>query len=981
MEIIYTEFGSIWIISWPDKRDLFLKLLIWNNSKFPYEKLTFFLGKLYQKFFLFYNLVTHGILDTKFGSLWTTPWPDQKDLFLKFVICENRKFPYAKLTFFLGKLYQKFFLFYSLVTHGILYSEFGSIWITSWPDKRDLFLKFLIWNNSKFPYEKLTFFLGKLYQKFFLFYNLVTHGILDTKFGSLWTTPWPDQKDLFLKFVICENRKFPYAKLTFFLGKLYQKFFLFYSLVTHGILYSEFGSIWITSWPDKRDLFLKFLIWNNSKFPYEKLTFFLGKLYQKFFLIYSLVTHGILYSEFGSIWITSWPDKRDLFLKFLIWNNSKFPYEKLTFFLGKLYQKFFLFYSLVTHGILYSEFGSIWITSWPDKRDLFLKFLIWNNSKFPYEKLTFFLGKLYQKFFLIYSLVTHGILYSEFGSIWITSWPDKRDLFLKFLIWNNSKFPYEKLTFFLGKLYQKFFLFYNLVTHGILDTKFGSLWTTPWPDQKDLFLKFVICENRKFPYAKLTFFLGKLYQKFFLFYSLVTHGILYSEFGSIWITSWPDKRDLFLKFLIWNNSKFPYEKLTFFLGKLYQKFFLFYNLVTHGILDTKFGSLWTTPWPDQKDLFLKFVICENRKFPYAKLTFFLGKLYQKFFLFYSLVTHGILYSEFGSIWITSWPDKRDLFLKFLIWNNSKFPYEKLTFFLGKLYQKFFLIYSLVTHGILYSAFGSIWITSWPDKRDLFLKLLNWNNSNFPYEKLTFFLGKLYQKLFLFYNPVTHVILDTKFGSIWITSWPDKRDLFLKLLIWNNSKFPYEKLTFFLGKLYQKFFLFYNLVTHGILDTKFGSLWTTPWPDQKDLFLKFVICEIRKFPYANLTFFLGKLYQKFFLFYSLVTHGILYSEFGSIWITSWPDKRDLFLKLLNWNNSKFPYENLTLFLGKLHQKLFLFYNPVTHGILDTKFGSIWITSWPDKRDLFLNLLIWNNFTFPYEKLTFFLGKLYQKFVLI
>ena len=115
-------------------------------------------------------------------------------------------------------------------------------------------------------------------------------------------------------------------------------------------------------------------------------------------------------------------------------------------------------------------------------------------------------------------------------------------------------------------LYQKFFLFYNLVTHGILDTEFGSIWTTPWPDEKDLFLKFVICEIRKFPYEKLTFFLGELYQKLFLFYNLVTHGILDSEFGSIWTTPWPDEKDLFLKFVICEIRKFPYEKLTFFLG-------------------------------------------------------------------------------------------------------------------------------------------------------------------------------------------------------------------------------------------------------------------------------------------------------------------------------------------------------------------------------------------------------------------------------
>ena len=54
----------------------------------------------------------------------------------------------------------------------------------------------------------------------------------------------------------------------------------------------------------------------------------------------------------------------------------------------------------------------------------------------------------------------------------------------------------------------------------------------------------------------------------------------------------PTKKTYFKNYnrkIIRNNSKFPYELLTFFLGKLYQKFFLFYNLVTHGILDTEFG--------------------------------------------------------------------------------------------------------------------------------------------------------------------------------------------------------------------------------------------------------------------------------------------------------------------------------------------------------------------------------------------------------
>ena len=149
-----------------------------------------FPGTLGGPFFLHYNLDFTGSLWYQFGSLWTTPWPDEKDLFLKFVIREIRNFPYEKLTFFLGKLYQKNFSLYTSGTHGILHTEFGLIWTTPLPDEKDLFLKFVIREIRKFPYEKLTFFLGKLYQKLFSFYTLGTHGILHTEFGLIWTTPW-----------------------------------------------------------------------------------------------------------------------------------------------------------------------------------------------------------------------------------------------------------------------------------------------------------------------------------------------------------------------------------------------------------------------------------------------------------------------------------------------------------------------------------------------------------------------------------------------------------------------------------------------------------------------------------------------------------------------------------------------------------------------------------------------------------------------
>ena len=63
---------------------------------------------------------------------------------------------------------------------------------------------------------------------------------------------------------------------------------------------------------------------------------------------------------------------------------------------------------------------------------------------------------------------------------------------------NNRKFPYENPTFFLGKLCQKFLLLYTLITMVILDTKFGLIWTLSSPDEKELFFKFAIHKNSLF---------------------------------------------------------------------------------------------------------------------------------------------------------------------------------------------------------------------------------------------------------------------------------------------------------------------------------------------------------------------------------------------------------------------------------------------------------------------------------------------------
>ena len=176
------------------------------------------------------------ILHAKCGLIWTLPWPDQKDLFLKFFIREIRKFPNLRISR-ITEHYQNIFFFYTQPTQGILHFELGSIWTIStrqaiakipfflhsintgdtpyrvWLDL-EIFLnrgertvfeipysrnsKSFLWNTS----EILTILLAKLLQKFLLPYTLITLVILHAKFGLIWTLPWPDEKELFLKFII-----------------------------------------------------------------------------------------------------------------------------------------------------------------------------------------------------------------------------------------------------------------------------------------------------------------------------------------------------------------------------------------------------------------------------------------------------------------------------------------------------------------------------------------------------------------------------------------------------------------------------------------------------------------------------------------------------------------------------------------------------------------------------------------------------------
>ena len=67
-------------------------------------------------------------------------------------------------------------------------------------------------------------------------------------------------------------------------------------------------------------------------------------------------------------------------------------------------------------------------------------------------------------------------------------------------------------------------------------------------------------------------------------------------------------------------------------------------------------------------------------------------------------------------------------------------------------------------------------------------------------------------------------------------------------------------------------------------------------------LKFVIREIRKFPYEILTFFLHKLHQKILLFQTLGAQVILHTKCGLIWKSPWPDEQDLFFEVPYSRNS-------------------------------------------------------------------------------
>ena len=124
------------------------------------------------------------------------------------------------------------------------------------------------------------------------------------------------------------------------------------------------------------------------------------------------------------------------------------------------------------------------------------------------------------------------------------------------------------MNFFLEKLRGSFSSSQNLPTLGILHTKFGLIWTTSWPDKKDLFLKFLFRESQKVPHEILTFFLGKLPENLFVLHSNYPGDTLCRVWFDLdnTLTRW--KRPIFKipfsrnsKSSVWNTNFFPRQAI------------------------------------------------------------------------------------------------------------------------------------------------------------------------------------------------------------------------------------------------------------------------------------------------------------------------------------------------------------------------------------------------------------------------------------
>ena len=289
------------------------------------------------------------------------------------------------------------------------------------------------------------------------------------------------------------------------------------------------------------------------------------------------------------------------------------------------------------------------LTRW--KKPIF-KIPFSRNSKSSVWKPNFFPRQAKQKlfFFAVHSHYTGDTPYPVWFDLdnSLTRW---KKPFFKIHFSRNSKSSVRKPNFFPRQAKQK--IFFALHSHYTGDSPY-RVWfdldnsLTRW--KKPIF-KIPLSRNSKSSVWKL--FPRQAKQK--IFFALHSHYT-----GDTPYTVWFDLGNSFTRckrifFKILKNSQFA--KLAKFRMKTQlfprhplPKNCLLYTLITLVILSTKFGMIWTTPWPDEKQLFLKFSKIRNSKFRRKTQLFPRNAL--PFFLLYTPITLVILHTPFGLIWTT-----------------------------------------------------------------------------------------------------------------------------------------------------------------------------------------------------------------------------------------------------------------------------------------------------------------------------------------
>ena len=217
------------------KRPIF-KIPFSQNSKNSVWKSNFFAGHAIPQ--ILFALHCHYTVETQY-RIWfdldnsLTQW--KKNYFQnlqEFAIREIRKIPYEN-PFFPRQALPFFFALHSHQTGDAPYRVWFDLdnSLTRW--KRPFFKILFFLRNSKSSVCNTNFFSGHGIPKiFFLLYTLITLVILNTEFGLIWTTPWPDENEIFLK--LSKIRNSPNSqnsvwKPIFSLGKLYKQLFCFAS--------------------------------------------------------------------------------------------------------------------------------------------------------------------------------------------------------------------------------------------------------------------------------------------------------------------------------------------------------------------------------------------------------------------------------------------------------------------------------------------------------------------------------------------------------------------------------------------------------------------------------------------------------------------------------------------------------------------------------------------------------------------------------